>query len=1035
MLKIYRSSAGSGKTFTLVKEYLRICIQARDVNKYRHILAITFTNKACNEMKERIIHTLHDFAQGAPNEGMMLQMLEQETGCGQSEIIDFSGSMLDRILQDYSGLSISTIDSFIHKVIRSFAYELDIPHNFQVHLDRDELLDKIIAQLMDTITETEQSPIVQALIDFAEVKMEEGTGWNIEYALRQFTKEMLQEDSLPFLEKLAAIPVEQWAETQTYLQTTISAFEKQVSGIGKRIIQLIDEQQLRVEDFYYGKSGIYNYFQKLAKFPKEKIDRGARIESTIREGKWSSGKDKSAAGRIDAIAPQLESLVQEVIQLEETQGAKYYFAQQLRKNIYQLRVVEGISKAFEAVKEEENILAISEFQSLISKIVSVQDAPIIYERIGEKYDSILIDEFQDTSLLQFRNLLPLIENSQFKSEDSLIVGDAKQSIYRFKGGEAQQLVELPKVFGSDTSQILKEREVAINNYPTGTEVLNKNFRSRKNIIAFNNELYGLLSGKDELIQRIYTNHAQVCDEQKTGGFISIQEFNDKEEPEAKNVRVLEIIKECEAKDYSAGDIAILVRDNKRGSELANILMLEGYSIDTGESLLFTQSQAVNTLIAVLQYLSDPFNVLFRHELLHEISVTETMDFESLKALLHSAQSNFDVAISKHTQSTFDTAVLKQQSVFAVCEASAFLFALPVNDVFVTSFFDLVQDYLQKNGDSLADFLQWWDEVKTKKSIQSNVATSAIKIMTIHKSKGLQFPVVIMPDTDWQIRNSVSNVWLEEVEAIPISPILLPLESGLQKTEFGYLYDAEKQKAKLDNINLLYVATTRPVDRLYMLFSRHEQKDEETYVDQLLQPFLQANNFDNLTLEIGDPETRKIKSKKNVKAVNPVVLSTAAGGEVHQPDLKETRETFANDEILYGNLLHGLLADMAVQSFEKVVQRLETQQQYMLAKERLLGDVEFIRSHEVLKAYYEDDFERIVEFEMMDEQRKMHKPDMVAIRKEDGKTATIIDYKSGKEDEAYKVQINLYAGLLSRAGYSVEKKWIVYSQLQKVVEVV
>lgn len=287
MLKIYRSSAGSGKTFTLVKEYLRICIQARDVNKYRHILAITFTNKACNEMKERIIHTLHDFAQGAPNEGMMLQMLEQETGCGQSEIIDFSGSMLDRILQDYSGLSISTIDSFIHKVIRSFAYELDIPHNFQVHLDRDELLDKIIAQLMDTITETEQSPIVQALIDFAEVKMEEGTGWNIEYALRQFTKEMLQEDSLPFLEKLAAIPVEQWAETHTYLQTTISAFEKQVSGIGKRILQLIDEQQLRVEDFYYGKSGIYNYFQKLAKFPKEKIDRGARIESTIREDRKS----------------------------------------------------------------------------------------------------------------------------------------------------------------------------------------------------------------------------------------------------------------------------------------------------------------------------------------------------------------------------------------------------------------------------------------------------------------------------------------------------------------------------------------------------------------------------------------------------------------------------------------------------------------------------------------------------------------------------------------------------------------------------
>ncbi len=981
------------------------------------------------------MHTLHDFAQGAPNEGMMLQLLEQETGRKQAEIIDFSGSMLDRILQDYSGLSISTIDSFIHKVIRSFAYELDIPHNFQVHLDKEELLDKIVAQLMDTITETEQSPIVQALIDFAEVKMEEGTGWNIEYALRQFTKETLQEESLPFLEKLAAIPVEQWAETQEYLQITVNTFEQKISGIGKRIMQLINAQQLRVEDFYYGKSGIYNYFQKLAKFPKEKIERGSRVENTIREGKWSSGKDKSAAGRIDAIAPQLESLVQEVIQLEETQGAKYYFAQQLRKNIYQLRVVEGISKAFEAVKEEENILAISEFQSLISKIVSVQDAPIIYERIGEKYDSILIDEFQDTSLLQFRNLLPLIENSQFKSEDSLIVGDAKQSIYRFKGGEAQQLVELPKVFGSETSQILKEREVAINNYPTSTEVLNKNFRSRKNIIAFNNELYELLSGKDALIQCIYTNHAQVCDEQKTGGFIHIQAFNDKEDPEAKNVRVLEIIKECEAKAYSAGDIAILVRDNKRGSELANILMLEGYSIDTGESLLFTQSDAITKLIAVLQYLSDPFNVLFRHELLHEMGVTETMHFEALKALLHSALFDFDVALSVHTQSTFSTAALKQQSVFSVCEETAYLFALPVNDVFVTSFFDLVQDYLQKNGDSLVDFLQWWNEVKTKKSIQSNAASSAIKIMTIHKSKGLQFPVVIMPDTDWQIRNSVSNVWLEDVEDIPISPILLPLESGLQKTEFGYLYDAEKQKAKLDNINLLYVATTRPVDRLYILFSPHEQKDEETYVDHLLQPFLQSKNYTDSVLAIGNPETRKMENKKTGKITNPIVLPSTVGMEIHQPDLKGTREAFENDEIVYGNLLHGLLAEMAVQNSEVVKERLENQPQFVSVKERLLGDIEFIRSHEVLKAYYEEGFERIVEFEMMDEQRKMHKPDMVAIRKEDGKTVTIIDYKSGKEDESYKAQINLYAGLLSRAGYSVEKKWIVYSQLQKVVEVV
>lgn len=1049
MLTVYKASAGSGKTFTLVKEYLRICLQSGDTEKYRHILAITFTNKACNEMKERIIRTLHGFSGNEKADETMLQLLVKETKKSEAEIRAFAKKMLHKILQDYSGLSISTIDSFIHKVIRSFAYELELPHSFEVHLDEDELLDAIVANVLDEIAEDEQKPMAQALIEFAESKIDEGKGWNIESALREFAKELLREDSFAYLEKLAPVSPEQIVALNKQLRIVTTEFEQKINAFGAQILDLIASQNLSVEDFAYKKAGIYGYFIRLKNFPEKDLELGSRGLTVLETDKWTAVKDALVVGKIDLIKDKLRALILAAQQYETENASKYYLARLIAKNMYQLRVAEAISCALQKVKDDENILPVGEFQTIISKIVSEQDAPIIYERIGEKYDSILIDEFQDTSLLQFRNLLPLLENSQSKSEDSLVVGDAKQSIYRFKGGEAQQLVDLPMIFGSDSNQILKGRETVINEYKTKTQTLTSNFRSREKIIAFNNAFYAKIAQLENYTQRIYENHAQEFSKEKTGGYVRIEEVQrlknkdqrknggvsekkdllEKDPKEIKNKRVLEIIEEVKAFGYEPSDVAILVRNNVRGAELAELLMHRGYAVETGESLLYTQSKEVSLLLALIQYLIDSRNKLYRYELMYQCGFAEGKTFDAKKETLDCLPYEFDKTISVFCGQTFNSEELKQQNLFEICVAGIRLFKLNEKSVFVSSFLDLVAEQQQWQN-TLTDFISWWNEVKAKKSIQQNSSANAIKIMTIHKSKGLEFPIVIMPDADWKIKPTLKNVWVEDVPGIALSPILLRVEKTMEKTPYASLYQEEQLKSKSDTINLLYVATTRASERLYLLFEPSKIEDEITQSNHYLQIFLENNGMQNGVYEFGDIQTSKLQHATQNGVKKRAVLALKDGNATNYVvKLKPTSVKVYNDEQLYGNKLHALISLVASSNNTTLAKQKILLEDEKTA-EQLQADIDFVLRHPAIAPYFSEEYIRLSEFELLDEKKQIHKPDFVAIHMQT-KEIAVLDFKSGKENEAYAKQVQLYASLLKAGNKNVTNAYLVYTQGKKI----
>ena len=1052
MFTIYRASAGSGKTFTLVKEYLRICLLSGDTEKYRHILAITFTNKACNEMKERIIRTLHGFSgtsSAIETDEKMLKLLIEETKKSEEEIRAFAKKMLHKILQDYSGLSISTIDSFIHKVIRSFAYELDIPHNFEVHLDKDELLNALVANVLNEVTEDEQQPMAQALIEFSESKIDEGKGWSIEFALREFAKELLREESYPYLEKVASILPEQIAALSKQLRKTTTEFEQKINAFGSQILDLIASQNLSVDDFFQKGKGIYSYYVKLKSFSGKDLELNSYAQKTYDE--WAKGSEKTS--RIDVIKNQLFSLTTEVLNYIASNEKQYYLAKLIAKNMYQLRVADAISRALQKVKDDKNILPIGEFQTIISKIVSEQDAPIIYERIGEKYDSILIDEFQDTSLLQFRNLLPLLENSQFKSADSLVVGDAKQSIYRFKGGEAQQIVALPKIYGSDTNQILRDRETAINNYKTKIEALDTNYRSRENIITFNNEFYAHIGNLEDYSKSIYENHAQKFLPQKTGGYVRIEEIKNQkskiknEEPVVaanvllddetdtkaiKNNRVLEIIEQVKTFGYEPSDVAILVRGNVRGAELAELLIHRGYAVETGESLLYIQSKEVSLLLALLQYLSDRNDKLYRYELLYQRGFADEKTFDAQKEVLRAPFYEFDKIFS------FNSEELKQQSLFEICVAGIRLFNLNEESVFVSSFLDLVSEQQQLQN-TLADFLSWWDEVKTKKSISQNSSANAVKIMTIHKSKGLEFPIVIIPDVDWTIKPTLKNVWVEDVPEMEVSPILLSVEETMEKTPYARLYQEEQQKSKSDTINLLYVATTRASERLYLLFEPSKVGNKITQSNYYLQKFLEAKpEFQNGVYEFGDNTTAKIHKTQEDGEKKRDVLSLSKRAELvlsrsnaanYVVKLKSTTAKTYNEEQLYGNKLHALISLMA-SSNNAALAKEKIALEDLNTATQLQTDIDFVLHHAALAPYFSDDYIRLSEFELLDEKKEIHKPDFVAIHKQT-KEVAVLDFKSGKENEEYVKQVQRYASLLKAGNKNVTNAYLVYTQGKKI----
>ncbi|MGC1632194.1 MAG: UvrD-helicase domain-containing protein, partial [Gelidibacter sp.] len=598
---IYNASAGSGKTFTLVKAYLTILFTSNQPHAFKNILALTFTNKAVAEMKERVVDMLIAFSDPdiIKKPTPMFGMLSNELDIGALNLHQKSKGILNTIAHNYAAFDISTIDKFNHRLIRTFAHDLKLPLNFEVELDTRTILSKAVDQLIDKAgTEKELTKI---LVDFAIEKADEDKSWDVSFDFNQIAQLLVNENDIPYIDSLKDKSLEDFKGLKTQLIIQIRQLEEDIVQEAQESLALIENNDLQHSDFSSGY--LPKHFLKLGE---------GNFNVNLDNLKWQTDLLEGNAlypQRLEAYKrASIDSIQQNIARFfEHTKKSIIHvkFLRNVLKNITPLSVLNAIYKSLQDIKTDEDLVLISEFNNLISTEIKSQPAPFIYERIGEKFKHYFIDEFQDTSTKQWENLIPLIDNAisgqNLKGEtgSAMLVGDAKQAIYRWRGGKAEQFIDL---YTEDQQPFYTPQQVA--NLPA-------NYRSLETIVSFNNDFFKHLSTfvfSNRSHQDIYeaSHQHQFLDGE---GFIELSflEFESEDKDQAYGQKVLEAIQKAQENNFELRDICIITRKTKEGIALAEYLSIEGVPIISSESLLLKNSPEVQFLTSVIALASQPYN--------------------------------------------------------------------------------------------------------------------------------------------------------------------------------------------------------------------------------------------------------------------------------------------------------------------------------------------------------------------------------------------------------------------------------------------
>ncbi|MCK4765613.1 MAG: UvrD-helicase domain-containing protein, partial [Candidatus Aminicenantes bacterium] len=597
---LYRSSAGSGKTYTLVKEYLKIVLQKPE--RFKNILAVTFTNKAAGEMKDRIVLALQNLSAGKDPE-LEATLIKELGRRAPKDVKKSSADILTWILHNYSDFAIMTIDSFIHRVIKAFALEIGLPLNFGITLNYEGMETYVIENLLGDVGRDEF--ITGIILEFVFARIKAEKSWNIEGEIKRFEKEILSEKNIDWVQGLAALDNVEYYRLIEQLGDLSRGFVEALNEAGGRGLRLIEKAGLTINDFAYKKSGAAGFLIKCRDLKTGGL-KSFTMSKRFLEGVWySKSQDTGIRAAIEGLLQAgLTAIKEEISGLYDSEHGRALTALFASDNIYLTAVISRIKEQIDDYKEKNNLIPISEFNVRVYEIIKKAPIPFLYSILGEKYNHYLIDEFQDTSRLQFENLLPLFRNALGEGFFSMAVGDGKQSIYRWRGGDVE----------------IMEQELQ-NRLPAGQleiKRLHKNFRSSRNVVEFNNSFFaktGDFYKEDNLLlEHIYGDTAQET-VRKEGGFVSLR-FIEAEaaplsspstSPQVVGVfdSVIRIIEDCRKRGYEYNDIAILVRENREGREIAENLLQESIPVVSPDSLVLMDVSLVRFLIDVLTYLSSP----------------------------------------------------------------------------------------------------------------------------------------------------------------------------------------------------------------------------------------------------------------------------------------------------------------------------------------------------------------------------------------------------------------------------------------------
>jgi ATP-dependent exoDNAse (exonuclease V) beta subunit len=1069
---VYKSSAGSGKTHTLVKEYIRLLIENPD--RYRNILAITFTNKAANEMKSRIIEDLQKLLaiDTTVRDGKfenLVQFLTSNLKLGEQEIALRANRALSLILHNYSSFAVSTIDSFVHKLVRSFARDLHLPPNFEVELDTEKLISKSVDLLISKVGSDKE--LTKVLVRFVESKMDDEKSWNIETELKQFTKILLNEDSYQSINKLRNFEPKDFIKIGDKLRKRITGYEKQLITIAADAYKLIEQNGIDTSSFSRGNSGIGNYYKNLASGRLDRIKPNSFVQTTVEEDKWFVGKcpdnDRQA---INSIKEQLGEAYLKIQQLIDKDLANYHLFRLINQNLYPIAVLNAIEKVMDEFRQNENIVHISEFNKRIAAIVGNEHIPFIYERVGEKYLHFMVDEFQDTSLMQWHNMLPLYENSLSNNRFNMIVGDGKQAIYRFRSGEVEQFARLPEIYNLPSENPANHSREALLKSQYNEEKLDTNFRSSEEIVKFNNSFFSFTRQKlSERFAPIYDGVEQKFIPNKSGGSVHIEFMNHLDLKKEEFARV-----ECEKifqlittnlGTLPLKDIAILTRSNDEASKIAQFLLEHGISVISAEALLLSASEEVRFLISFLKHLNEKNDSIPISEIITYLLHKKILDFPNLDMA-------FDVCaeLNKTNNSEIDTwplekllqdkapgfsiSSLRATTLFETVGQLVHIFRIDPEgkNPFILFFLEVIQEFSSKFNNGIAEFLNYWEETKGKHSIIVPQGIEAVQIMTIHKAKGLQFPVVIYSFAESAVAPTKKYNWVNlQSDVVPeLSTVLLKTGSALKETVYTELYDEEYQKSFLDLVNLLYVTMTRPEKHLYIL-TKDKTNDKkggwshktdyadipDLFHDYLVQLGLWEDGKRTYTFgEQATPGTRANTKTDEGEEIKEEKASTGKWQSKmifnrHAPKVWDIDDPDRNRR--WGNLVHAILAgieyaDDVDAAIEKAFyDGLLDDDEKSLLKQR----ISIILNQPEIKPLYEKGVKVMNEKDILLSGGHTIRPDRLVFRNDE---LNIIDYKTGQEEEYHRQQLNGYAGKLQQMGYSNIKKYLLYIDEEKVVEV-
>jgi len=1024
-LLVMRASAGSGKTFALVKQYLLLCLGRPQPAYYRHILAITFTNAAAAEMKERIISRLREFSElkpaGFQSNALAVEICESleipaEELCRRSEAV------LSHMLHHYDLLAVSTIDSFTHRIVRAFARELGLDRDFSVEMDTNGFLDEVVDRLL------EQSgadlDLAEYLTAFVVARLEEGRDWRIKNEVRGFSEMILKEESIKHLAEIGNLKPGEIREAIATLRNVLREMKSTLSVFAGKILEVVDNAGIKDEELSGG----------AARNPMR------RARSSWLNGDFEDPTDtmremcvgskswlpKSAPvelkERVAEIEAALAETMSDAISYIDKTSREYTRMCMLVRGSYALGLAAALSKEADELRDERNIALISDFHRRINEVVNDSPTPFLYEKIGERFHHILFDEFQDTSALQWSNFIPLIENNLASGHLNFIVGDGKQAIYRWRNGKVEQFIQLP-VLPEEAASSWRQQLFA-NSYQKA--VLDVNRRSAKEIITFNNTLYRTIAPRLGKWRNVYDDLNQLPS-RKEEGYVKVSVINEgkkkSERIEPILNEILKNIEECRKDNYRYSDIAILTRKGKgEGAIVAAWLHEQGIPVVTKETFRLSNSPLVRWVFSFLGYINEPTQPRFRAEII----ITAREAFPHLpqpmpETFFVSNGRYLDYRTEDFLREFLPGIVHEVKACRSVREMIIALFqtAHVSHDVYTEFLLDQLTAAESKYGTGIHAVLEWWKARGDQLYIQSGDIGDAIQIMTIHKSKGLQFPVVIYPRFSSRARQQ--SVWVNPSGTIPqlTSALVTAMPSpGKPDYPFDELEEEAGQQI-LDDVNVCYVATTRPEDRLYFILEKPGPNAwESLFLNEL-------NMGDQTECSFGLKEMRNnpLAEVKHEPPASPERFSRntswkiAAGQPLPDPD----------NPRWMGQLIHACLAAITNdQSARETVQRVASAEgiRKEITLNQLWSKVSDILQWPSFKSIFEEAEIVCTERDLILPDGRTIRPDRMIRR---GKEWIVVDFKTGKPKPEHKTQVQRYMEVLKEIEEVNVRGWIAYTE--------